>query len=234
MCSVNFCYSFLSWTVLARLSNTCCSFHLKRSNPIDLSVFKLRTKMRTSRSLLSPLLLLLCSNLISAASTNGSDSAPDYLNFTAIAGDGQLNSQFQCWQTPQPLLSIPTLPGASYALFNSSPAFAFANFAAHSKANLVPAQSPQWIVILSGLARIRIPAAGADGTNGTTYSDSVEFGPGSLVLATDTKNVSTRGHASDWPSEDATSALMLQVSDDLIPAHTVLHTGACTPEEIRF
>ena len=53
-----------------------------------------------------------------------------------------------------------------------------------------------------------------------------------MALATDTKDVSKLGHTTVYPGKEETIALQIPTQNNEIPAHTVLHSGPCTWEEM--
>ena len=53
-----------------------------------------------------------------------------------------------------------------------------------------------------------------------------------MALAADTKNVSKLGHTTVYPGKEETVALQIPTRNNEIPAHTVLHSGPCSWEEM--
>ena len=53
-----------------------------------------------------------------------------------------------------------------------------------------------------------------------------------MALATDTKDVGELGHRTVYPSKEGTVVLQIPTRNNEIPAHTVLHSGPCTWEEM--
>lgn len=78
---------------------------------------------------------------------------------------------------------------------------------------------------MTGLAHITLPCNKAQ----EAYIIGGEYG---LILATDTADVSKKGHLSVYPSVSKTVALQIPTRNGLIPSHKVLHQGPCTREEI--
>ena len=163
------------------------------------------------------------SNLNGANPSTAGDGLSPLFNFTAISADSRRNSVVECWQLAKPLQSVGSF-GALYTPLAFKPG-AYAVFPPHADAGLHNAMTPQWIVVLAGLARIDIPSSASN----ATYVNSISAGPGDLVLATDMANISTRGHESTWPSGQVTSSLMIHTD---IPDHKVIHRGACNKKEI--
>ncbi|EJD41219.1 hypothetical protein AURDEDRAFT_169804 [Auricularia subglabra TFB-10046 SS5] len=138
------------------------------------------------------------------------------LNVTAITGrDGE--SVFECWSLLPPLVegggllstSLGDLANASYAIvppgFDNGPHNAPAN---------------QWVVLLSGVARITIPHV-----NQTVY---VLGGTNGVIFAGDIAAVSASGHVTANPSEETARVLQIPSADGKIPTHQVAHDGPCT------
>ena len=66
----------------------------------------------------------------------------------------------------------------------------------------------------------------------STETATIQGGRNGFILATDTKNVSTLGHKTVYPSKDVTVGIQIPLRDNEIPAHTVLHAGSCNPGEM--
>ena len=150
-------------------------------------------------------------------------------NFTAISADSSRQSVIECWQTLSPFIPIPN-QNVLITAFNTTSTVAYAVFPPHGDAGLHNAMNPQWIVVLSGLARVSIPSPNSN----TSYVQSVDIGPGQIALATDTANVSIKGHESTWPTGQPTTSLMLNADFSQIPLHKVLHRGGCTKLETVY
>lgn len=82
----------------------------------------------------------------------------------------------------------------------------------------------RWVVFLSGLAHITLPA----GSTGGAY---VSGGPLGVIFAADTADVSGTGHNTSYPGLAETIALQVPTLDGEIPAHSVLRRGPCTAED---
>jgi hypothetical protein len=74
-------------------------------------------------------------------------------------------------------------------------------------------------VFLSGLAHITLPNSTAEAL--------IVGGDNGLIFAADTQNVSSSGHATNYPSREETRALQIPTGG-IIPQHTVLHSGPCS------
>ena len=72
----------------------------------------------------------------------------------------------------------------------------------------------------SGTAVISLP----------TSSDTaiIKGGASGLILAADIASVSALGHTTKYPSKERTVGLVLPLTNNTMPAHTVVHAGACT------
>lgn len=78
-----------------------------------------------------------------------------------------------------------------------------------------------WVIFLSGLAYITLPTNSSAGA----YIPGGEYG---VLFAADTAAVSARGHGTRYPGATETVALEMPTDDGAVPAHQVLHSGACT------
>ena len=65
----------------------------------------------------------------------------------------------------------------------------------------------------------------------STQTATVPGGRNGLILAVDTKNVSTIGHVTNYPSRKETVVMQIPTADNAVPAHTVLHDGPCVKAE---
>ena len=52
-----------------------------------------------------------------------------------------------------------------------------------------------------------------------------------MIIAADTSNVSQKGHNTDYPSDQETTAIQIPIHGGVVPEHTVLHAGPCKKEE---
>lgn len=82
----------------------------------------------------------------------------------------------------------------------------------------------RWVIYLSGLAHITLPA---DNTT-SAYVAGGQFG---VLFATDTANVSGTGHSTAYPGTTETVALQIPTLDGEIPSHSILHAGPCTAND---
>lgn len=83
----------------------------------------------------------------------------------------------------------------------------------------------RWVVFLSGLAHITLPGDSSTGA----YVTGGQFG---LIFAADTAAVSGTGHRTVYPGTTETIALQVPTEDGEVPAHSVLHDGPCTANDI--
>lgn len=83
----------------------------------------------------------------------------------------------------------------------------------------------RWVVFLSGLAYITLPA---DNTT-SVYVSGGQFG---LIFAADTSAVSGTGHITSYPGNTETVTLEIPTEDGEIPAHSILHPGPCVADDI--
>ncbi|KEQ76878.1 hypothetical protein M436DRAFT_69815 [Aureobasidium namibiae CBS 147.97] len=61
----------------------------------------------------------------------------------------------------------------------------------------------------------------------------IQPGPLSVLLVIDQRNVSITGHITDFPGSETTLIAQFPVSGNLVPAHTVLHSGPCGLDDVR-
>lgn len=52
-----------------------------------------------------------------------------------------------------------------------------------------------------------------------------------MILTTDVRGASTTGHYAEFPSSNKTVVVQIPLANNTVPAHTVLHNGACTAAE---
>ncbi|KID89007.1 small secreted protein, partial [Metarhizium majus ARSEF 297] len=151
---------------------------------------------------------------------------PSFLNVTAIAGVGG-RSVFQCWQLETPFTVSADAGTSGVARANLGDVRDFSYFALPSNydGGLHTAPANQWVAFVSGVARFTLP-------DDPAASVTVVGGDFGLIFAADTANVSKQGHISQYPSNTETIALQIPVRDGKVPAHEVLHEGACGANEV--
>lgn len=78
---------------------------------------------------------------------------------------------------------------------------------------------PMFFTLLSGLAHVTLPGAGAD-------DDGLWIEPGvhGLMVAADTVG---DGHFTEYPSDSKSVALQIPFADGVLPAHRVVKNGTC-------
>ena len=81
----------------------------------------------------------------------------------------------------------------------------------------------RWVSFTAGKAVISLP--------NSTQTATVYGGREGLILAADTKNVSTLGHRTTYPSNHTTVAIQIPLENNAIPLHSILHPGACVKYE---
>ena len=82
----------------------------------------------------------------------------------------------------------------------------------------------RYVVFIYGLAHLTLPDSKDEAW--------VLGGINGLILATDTKDVSVKGHITTYPSDETTVAIAFVTEGGSIPEHKVLHNGGCRPEEL--
>ncbi|CAF9943571.1 MAG: hypothetical protein ALECFALPRED_000705 [Alectoria fallacina] len=150
---------------------------------------------------------------------------PSRLNITTIAAaNGQ--STIECWQLSAPLVqsSQAGTSGAAVTQLGETGATSYTLLPPQFDGGLHNAPVVQWVSFVSGLAVISLP--------NSTESATIHGGRNGLILAADTRNVSTLGHKTVYPSKEETVGIQIPTRNNDIPAHTVLHAGPCDREEM--
>ncbi|KAI3335449.1 hypothetical protein F4824DRAFT_501077 [Ustulina deusta] len=148
------------------------------------------------------------------------------LNVTAIsARDG--SSTLECWQMDQPFdtSTEPGISGTTQVSLGTASSLAYSIIPPDFDGGVHNAPENQWVAFISGLAYITLPD---DNTTGA-YISGGQFG---LIFAADTKNVSVKGHRTQYPGITETVALRIPTADGEVPKHRVLHSGPCGAGEI--
>lgn len=78
---------------------------------------------------------------------------------------------------------------------------------------------------MSGLIHLTLPTS--------TDEAWIQGGKYGLIVAADTANVSTHGHHTQYPGNEATIALQVPFASTGLN-HSVLHRGGCEYEEMAF
>ncbi|KAL9126660.1 MAG: hypothetical protein Q9175_007880 [Cornicularia normoerica] len=150
---------------------------------------------------------------------------PSRLNITTIgAADGK--STLECWQLSAPFVQSNQMgtSGAAIAQLGETGATSYTLLPPQFNGGLHNAPAVQWVAFISGLAVVSLP--------NSTHTATIHGGRNGFILATDTKNVSTLGHKTVYPSKEETVGIQIPTRDNEIPAHTVLHAGPCRTGEM--
>ena len=79
------------------------------------------------------------------------------------------------------------------------------------------------MAFLPGVAHFTLPDSPVAAT--------IHGGRNGLIIAADRSNVSEKGHNTDYPSGQETTAIQIPTQGGAVPEHTVLHVGPCKKEE---
>jgi hypothetical protein len=144
-------------------------------------------------------------------------STPSLLNLTAITARHNA-STLECWQ----LLNPPsTFAGAiNYPLAASTGGYVGV-IAPQTYIGQAWAPHPQISLFLSGLGHITMPES--------SLEVWVQGGKYGIILAMDTREISARGHITDFPGGDTTVIAQFPC---VALEHVVLHGGPCGMEEM--
>ncbi|KAL9116629.1 MAG: hypothetical protein Q9187_006845 [Circinaria calcarea] len=158
---------------------------------------------------------------------SGTLATPTYLNLTAIsAAHGK--STLECWQLSAPI-AVSSTPGtigtAVQQLGNASNA-SYTLLPAKFDGGTHRAPAVQYVAFVSGLAHISLPDSAQEAW--------VRGGKNGLIIAADTAAVSKDGHITEYPSDRETVALQIPTLGGEVPAHRVLHEGACRRDEMML
>ena len=83
--------------------------------------------------------------------------------------------------------------------------------------------SSRWVIILKGMVYVALPHG-----NDTAYLQG-----GEVMFAADTPAVSSEGHISQFVGTSEAVFMSVATPDGQVPAHTVVHSGACGKEEVK-
>lgn len=61
----------------------------------------------------------------------------------------------------------------------------------------------------------------------------VHGGKYGIVIAADTKSVSSSGHITNFPGSENTVIAQFPLSGNALPAHMVLHSGGCLAQDLQ-
>ncbi|KAF8506433.1 hypothetical protein JB92DRAFT_2651281, partial [Gautieria morchelliformis] len=120
-------------------------------------------------------------------------------------------STIQCW-TVDPPFTISTQAGTVGAKIqsignSSGSTIVFFNETAATNAGLHPAPAPQWVLVLKGHGLVILPT-----TNAT-----LELDTGTIIIANDTKEMSSLGHNTKWSAGSV--AVQLPFQGGRVPNH---------------
>ncbi|GAW19600.1 hypothetical protein ANO14919_090880 [Xylariales sp. No.14919] len=148
------------------------------------------------------------------------------LNVTAIsARDG--SSTLECWQMNEPFdtSTQPGISGTAQVSLGAASSLTYSIIPPNFDGGIHNAPENQWVIFTSGLAYITLP-------DDNTTSAYISGGPFGLIFAADTKEVSGKGHRTEYPGITETVALRVPTADGKVPEHRVLHSGPCSISEI--
>ena len=78
---------------------------------------------------------------------------------------------------------------------------------------------------MSGLAHVTLPDCDDEAF--------IRGGEHGLIIAADTASVSEKGHFTNYPSNETTTALQIPIVGGRLPPHIVLHKGPCKEHELQ-
>ncbi|RAK82684.1 uncharacterized protein BO72DRAFT_482318 [Aspergillus fijiensis CBS 313.89] len=165
---------------------------------------------------------------VAAATTTNTtattSSFPSTLNITTLTAHNN-HSVLECWAL-QPGYSLTSEAGVSgNAVLNLGPITGNATnilIPANYDGGQHNAPALQWVIFLSGVAHITLPTSADEAW--------VTGGKNGAILALDTQEVSAEGHTTTYPSGQMTVAVEVPLAE--VPAHRVLHSGACGAGEV--
>ncbi|KAI9931312.1 hypothetical protein ASPWEDRAFT_166738 [Aspergillus wentii DTO 134E9] len=153
-------------------------------------------------------------------------SIPSTLNVTVIGAQNN-QSTLECWSL-KPGFIPSTQAGTA-----GTGAVSLGAVTGNASYSLLPARfdggrhnapAVQWVIFLSGLAHITLPHSKDE-----AWITGGKYG---AILALDTAAVSGDGHYTKYPTDQETIALQVQLKDNKVPGHKVLHQGACNVTEL--
>ncbi|KAI1453269.1 hypothetical protein F4805DRAFT_461924 [Annulohypoxylon moriforme] len=146
-------------------------------------------------------------------------------NITAVAAVNG-HSTIQCWQLENAFTSKTVLNRSSIyssdlgGVSNLSYTFIPPNY----DQGVHAAPFNQWVIFIKGVGLITVP-----NDNTTAYVVPGETG---IVFASDTPDITTDGHRSQYLGVTESIIMQIPALDGAIPAHTVLHSGGCVTSEM--
>ncbi|EIN12099.1 hypothetical protein PUNSTDRAFT_18280, partial [Punctularia strigosozonata HHB-11173 SS5] len=137
----------------------------------------------------------------------------------AIVTDSHQNSALECWRLSAPFAtsSAPGTTGASELNLGGLANATYTVFPARFDGGVHNGPFAQYVIFTSGLAVVTLPHNPGEAR--------VAGGPNGLIVVVDTVG---SGHITTYPSDSPTIAYQIPFQDGIIPAHKVLHAGACT------
>ncbi|KAL1603599.1 hypothetical protein SLS60_005187 [Paraconiothyrium brasiliense] len=148
-----------------------------------------------------------------------------HLNITAIgAADGR--STIECWQITRPfdISADPGTAGTKAQQLGDTTNLTFTILPPKFDGGIHNAPAVQYVAFTSGLAVVTLPDADDQAI--------IHGGKYGLIIAADIASVSTKGHTTRYPSGSTTTALQIRMKDNIPPAHSILHRGACRQDEL--
>lgn len=124
------------------------------------------------------------------------------------------------------LLTCPTLSShpimikvstVHHIISESTPSFSLDYSTTTNKVN-------RWVIFIKGIGLITVP-----NDNTTAYVAPGETG---IVFASDTPDITTDGHRSQYLGVTESIIMQVPALDNKVPAHTVLHSGGCVTSEM--
>ena len=158
-------------------------------------------------------------SLFSFGSTFATDATVKGLAVSAI-GTTNNASTLECWNLAAPPF---TAAGASNYPIGDSTGNFVGVIPAYTRIGVTWARQVQFSIFLSGLVHVTLP-----------NDESLEayFQAGDIIIATDMMNVSATGHITDFPGSRDTMIAQFPLVGNVVPEHTVLHSGQCTKGDL--
>ncbi|MCJ1469735.1 hypothetical protein MMC07_008376 [Pseudocyphellaria aurata] len=149
------------------------------------------------------------------------------LNLTATIGRN-MKSVFECWQLTKPFVIANGngINGAAVQDLGPLVNGSYAVLPGQFNGGLHTTPTVQYVLFTSGLVHVTLPDSADE------YW--IQGGKNGLIFAADTAAVSKLGHITDYPGREQTTAIALPTAGGVIPAHRVLHQGACPRDEVDF
>ncbi|KAL5378259.1 hypothetical protein DPSP01_009192 [Paraphaeosphaeria sporulosa] len=148
-----------------------------------------------------------------------------HLNITAIGAAGG-RSTIECWQITRPFdtSTDPGTAGTKAQQLGDTTNLTLTILPPKFDGGLHNAPAVQYVAFTSGLAVVTLPDSDEKAT--------IRGGKYGLIIAADIAAVSKKGHITRYPSGSTTTALQIRMKDNIPPAHSILHKGACRQDEL--